>query len=113
MKRAILCVLIPAVAVCRFGCAGCCAAPIAVFWLTGIAGLVYGLFFGGPLRLETISWNTVGLGILLWVIAAVWALIAVRTADDDRCQRATSPLCTKTVPDVDEQDPFDEVRKVR
>lgn len=113
MKRSALCFLVPPYAVCRYGCAGCCAAPIGVFWIAGITGLVYGLFYGGPLNLSGISWNTVGLGAILWAIAVVWALITVRTADEDRCARRSAPLCNKIVPRTDEQDPFEEVRKAR
>lgn len=113
MKRSALSLLVPPYAVCRYGCAGCCAAPIAVFWLAGITGIIYGAFFGGPLGLQTISWNTVGLGALLWAIAAVWSSVTVHTVDDDRCAKRTAPICNKIVPRADEQDPFEEVRKAR
>lgn len=112
MKRILLSVLLPPLAVCRFGCAGCCAAPIAVFWLAGIGALVYG-YLGGPLELEGISWNTMALGALLWAIAAVWALVTVHTVDEDKCRKETSPLCNKITPGLDESNPLDEVRKAR
>lgn len=112
MKRALLTLLTPPVAVCRFGCAGCCAAPIAVFWITGIVGITYGMI-GGPTNLMGPSWNTVLLGIGLWGIASVWAAVAIRGADDDRCVDSKSSLCRRMLSPDDESDPFDEVRKAR
>ncbi|MEJ2061160.1 MAG: hypothetical protein P8Y64_11865 [Gammaproteobacteria bacterium] len=113
MKRSVLAVIIPPLAVCRYGCAGCCAAPIGVFWLTGIVGIVYGLL-GGPLQTAGISWGTVGLGVLLWAISIVWAQLTLRAADADRCQdRKVSPLCARILPRMDEPDPLDEVKRAR
>ncbi len=114
MKRAALILFTPPVAVCKFGCAGCCAAPIAVFWLTGIVSMVYG-FIGGPGNLLGPSWNTVALGLVLWGIASGWATITVRSADQDTCERSGNPICNTIIdpPPADESDPFDEVRKAR
>lgn len=112
MKRVLFTLLTPPFAVCKFGCAGCCAAPIAVFWITGIVGISYGLA-GGPTNLLGPSWNTVLLGIALWSIAAVWAAITIQSAEDDRCAEDSSTLCRRILPSGDESDPFDEVRKAR
>ena len=112
MKRYVLAVFIPPVAVCRFGCAGCCAAPIGVFWLSSIISLIYG-YRGGPLGLEGVSWGTVGLGALLWVIAVGWAFMTLRAADADRCKKPTSSICRRIMPSLDESDPFDEVDKAQ
>ncbi len=112
MKRAVLTLLTPPFAVCKFGCAGCCAAPIAVFWITGIVAIVYGSV-GGPANLMGPSWNTVLLGLGLWGIATVWAAVAIRGADDDRCADRNSTLCHQILSQDDEPDPFDEVRKAR
>lgn len=112
MKRYLLALAVPPLGVCRYGCAGFCAAPIGVFWITGIVGLVYG-WFGGPLGLDGVSWGTLALGLLLWAIAAVWAMLTVRAVDDDRHTRRRSSLCAKIAPRADEPDPFDEVRKAR
>lgn len=112
MKRAVLTLLTPPLAACRFGCAGCCAAPIAVFWITGILGIAYG-WVGGPANLMGTSWNTVGLGALLWGIATVWAAVTIRGADEDKCRRRASTLCNTILPGSDETDPFEEVRKAR
>jgi len=113
MKQAVLTILAPPLAACRFGCAGCCAAPIGVFWLTGIVSIVYG-FIGGPANLMGPSWNTVGLGLALWAIATVWAALTIRSADEDTCAGKSNKLCDKlTPPAADESDPFEEVRKAR
>lgn len=112
MIKAVLILLTPPVAVCRYGCAGCCAAPIAVFWLTGIVGIVYGLI-GGYAKLMGPSWDTVSLGVALWGIASVWAGITIRSADDEKCAGQKNKLCRPVAPPSDESDPFEEVRKAR
>jgi hypothetical protein len=112
MKRALLTLLTPPFAVCKYGCAGCCAAPITVFWLTGMVAIVYGSV-GGPTNLMAPSWNTVLLGLALWGIASVWAELTIRGADDDRCAERNSTLCHQILSRDDESAPFDEVRKAR
>ncbi len=112
MIRAVLTISIPPVAACRYGCAGCCAAPIGVFWLTGIVAILYGLA-GGYANLMAPSWDTVSLGIALWIIASVWAAITLRNADDEKCARKKSKLCSPQARSADESDPFEEVRKAR
>jgi hypothetical protein len=109
MKRTVLAILVPPFAVCRYGCAGCCAAPIGVFWITGIISLIYG-YRGGPVGDEA-NMYTMGLGILLWLISIVWALVTIHTVDEDKCQRKSSPICSKIMPRPDESDPMDEVKK--
>jgi len=111
MKRILFTLLTPPFAVCQFGCAGCCAAPIAVFWITGIVGIVYGLV-GGPTNLLGPSWNTVLLGATLWIIAVVWASITIQGANDARCADFTKARRRRRHSN-DESDPFDEVRKAR
>ncbi|WP_132972910.1 hypothetical protein [Thiogranum longum] len=112
MKRAVLTLLIPPFAACRFGCAGCCAAPIGVFWLASITSIIYGLL-GGPTNLMGPSINTILLGVGMWGIASVWTAITIRSAGDDKCENRSSAVCNKILPDNDESDPFDEVRKAR
>lgn len=112
MKRTLLNLFTPPVAVCKYGCAGCCAAPIGVFWITGIVAILYGLV-GGPTNLMGPSVNTILLGFGLWAIAAVWAAIAIRGADADRCRDRNSTVCHQILPNSEEPDPFEEVRKAR
>ncbi len=114
MKRSAIAMVAPPLAVCRYGCAGCCAAPIGVFWVAGIVGVIYG-FLGGPLGEPGVSWWTVGLGAVLWAIAAVWAQttikgIALDQADRD-CTRNISTMCRLVRPPSRDADPFDEVKK--
>ncbi len=112
MNRMLFAVICPPLAVCRYGCAGCCAAPIAVFWLTAIVGMLYG-YTGGPLGLDGISWYTFGLGIILWVIASVWAMVTLYGVDTNSCEnKKTSSFCDP-LRRLDESDPLDEIRKAR
>ena len=110
MRRTTLSILVPPLAVCRYGCAGCCAAPIGVFWLAGIISIVYG-YFGGPASLDSVSWTTVLLGVVLWTIASVWARTAIRGIKEDECKHKRSTVCRMVNPGTDESDPLDEIKK--
>lgn len=110
VKRVALTLLTPPLAVCRFGCARCCAAPIAVFWLSGIGAIIYGLL-GGPANLTTISWTTVLLGIGLWAVAAIWAFMVIKTIDDPKCQQPRPPLCAAFNQNNTDSSPLDDVKK--
>jgi len=112
MTRTLMTLFTPPLAACRFGCAGCCAAPIGVFWITGIIGIAYGLA-GGPANLLGPSWATVGLGVALWGIAVVWAAVTIHGADEDQCAGRSNALCRTILPGAGETDPFDELRKTR
>jgi hypothetical protein len=117
MTRVTLSLLAPPLAVCQFGCATCCAAPIGVFWLAGMAGLIYG-GLGGPLRSGTVAWWVVGLGVMLWAVASVWALLTIQRVNDDahRPGRRRDPLC-RILPAsgsaLDESDPLEEIDRSR
>lgn len=110
MNKTIQAIFTPPVAVCRYGCAGCCAAPIGVFWIAGITSIIYA-FFGGPAELETISWGTMILGVILWVIAAVWAKNTINSVKADECANNISNMCRMVRPKMDESDPLEEVKK--
>jgi len=116
VKRKLMAALAPPLAVCQYGCAGCCAAPIGVFWVTGIIGIIYG-FMGGPTGLEQISWTTSLLGLGLWIIAAVWAETTIRGVEADQedpnCKTKNSSICRIVKPALDEADPLDEVKKIQ
>ncbi len=111
MPKTLLVLLVPPFAACRYGCAGCCAAPIGVFWLTGIVGILYGLIWGGPA--EGTGPQVVLLGVGLWAAASIWAALTIRGADADRCAERTSSWCSTILPSEDDPDPLDEVRKAR
>lgn len=113
MKGKVMAVFIPPIAICRYGCASCCAAPIGVFWITGIVSIIYA-FFGGPAATEGISWGTLGLGLIMWGIAAVWAENVIQGVDDDgdtKCETKSGSLCRLVQPDMDDTDPLEEVKK--
>jgi len=114
MQRLLLTYLVPPLAVCRYGCAGCCAAPIGVMWIASIVGIIYG-FAGGPAQVDGISWATVGLGIVLWVIAVIWAITVVRGVSDDladpKCASKKSTVCSIVKGD-DDSDPMSDINKL-
>jgi len=115
VRRKLTAALAPPLAVCQYGCAGCCAAPIGVFWITGIVSIIYG-FLGGPAGLDSISWTTVMLGLALWGIAAVWAETTIRSVEEDQADpnckaKSSSSLCRIVRPGLDESNPLDEIKK--
>ena len=111
VKRRFLALIAPPVAVCKFGCAGCCAAPIGVFWIAGMVSIIYA-FFGGPAGLESFSNGTFLLGVILWGIAATWAELTIGGIDaDDQCDVESSTFCRMVKPTLDDSDPMDEIKK--
>ena len=111
MKRRFLALVAPPVAVCKFGCASCCAAPIGVFWIAGLVSLIYA-FFGGPSSLEGFSAGTFLLGAILWGIATTWAELTINGIDaDDQCDEQNSSLCRMVKPKLDDSDPLEEIKK--
>lgn len=90
MSRNLLALLAPPVAVCRFGCAECMAAPVAVCWLAGIIALGAGALItplGGG---EGVSWKIVAVGLALWATGSLWSLLATRSSLDQPCPRPGS-----------------------
>lgn len=110
MKRILTATLAPPVGACRYGCGTNCAAPITVFWLFGLISVVFGLF-GGPTGAEGISWPTIGLGLCMWGISAVWTLLTLQGVEADRCHGIWSPRDHKVPANAEETDPFEEVKK--
>jgi len=111
LKRRVLALIAPPVAVCRFGCAGCCAAPIGVFWITGMVSIIYA-FFGGPAEVAGFSGGTFLLGTILWGIASTWAELTINGINaDDQCDQQSSSLCRVVKPTIDDSNPLDEVKK--
>ena len=110
IKQYMTSALLPPVGACRYGCGTNCAAPVTVFWLFGVVSVVYG-FLGGPTSEPGISWYTIGLGLALWAIAAVWTLLTLQGVEADRCHGVWSPRNHPVEPTDSEADPFDEVKK--
>lgn len=102
MKRTLLSVIMPPAAVVRHGCASCTAAPISVFWLSSLASLTYGLMNG--------IGGAVAMGALLWLIAAAWARLVLRGVESDHLRHADSTQVKLAIPQVDEADPFAQLR---
>ena len=113
MRRTALILFAPTVAVCRFGCASCVAAPITVFWLAGIVSIVSGIL-GGPVNSQSgISWGTVTLGLALWAMASLWTAISIRVGREAQCDRSDSPVCRAIDPDNDEPDSLNDIHGAR
>ena len=110
MKTYITSALVPPVGACRYGCGTSCAAPITVFWLFGVVSVVFG-FLGGPTNEPGVSWYTVGLGLAMWGIAAVWTMLTLQGVAADRCHDMWSPKDHHVDASLDESDPFEEVKK--
>lgn len=110
MKRYMTSALLPPVGACRYGCGTSCAAPVTVFWLFGVVSVVYG-FLGGPTSEPGISWYTIGLGLAMWAIAAIWTLLTLQPVEEDRCDGIWSPRDHLVEPTESEREPFDEVKK--
>ena len=116
MQRKLFVIFTPPLAVCRYGCASCCVAPIAVFWFASIISVIYA-FFGGPLQSNSFSWGTFGLGVALWIIAGMWARTVIKGVEEDLtdtgCTGKASGICRIVSARGDEIDPLDEVRNLR
>jgi len=114
MQRKILALVTPPIAVCHYGCASCCVAPIFVFWLASIGSVIYA-FMGGPAELDGFSWGTFALGVILWAIAVAWAETVIKGVSDDmegkNCNSKASTLCSIVSSGSNEADPLDEVNK--
>jgi hypothetical protein len=111
VKQFLLSLFVPPFAACRYGCAGCCAAPIGVFWIAGITGIIYGLV-GGPTNRFGVDWEFVGLGVPpgWWPRSGRGSPLPAPTPTSARARPA--PCAARSCP-VDESDPFDEIRKAR
>lgn len=71
--RYLLAIVVPPAAVIGLGRRSLAIAPIAVFWLAALAVLGLLAPSGG--------WRA--LAVVLWLAAAVWAVLTVRGAEDD------------------------------
>ena len=109
MNRNIIAWLVPPAAVVGHGCAACTAAPIGVFWLTSIVSIVYGLMGGTLGDWEGSQGFLVGLGVVMWSIAAVWARLVVQGVDEDLSGSGHGSLQRRVIPRLDETDPFKEL----
>ena len=101
MKRTVLAWIAPPAAVCRFSCVSCTAAPIGVFWLASLASIGYGLA-GGVVENLLGAGGLIAAGILLWLIAAMWAQLVIHGVENDLLHRQDSTRHRQVVPDADD-----------
>ncbi|HYQ91981.1 MAG TPA: hypothetical protein VES89_07875 [Candidatus Competibacteraceae bacterium] len=109
MNRNAIAWLVPPAAVTRYGCATCTAGPIGVFWLASIVSIIYGLMGGTLGGWEGSQAFLVGLGIVMWFIAAVWARLVIHGVDEDLSENRQGSLHRRVIPRLDEADPFEEI----
>lgn len=113
MNRDKIAWLVPPAAVMKYGCAACTAGPIGVFWLASLVGLFYGLTGGTLGGVQGSSLVIVGISLLLWVIAAVWARLVMCGVEDDMAGHPESTLKRRVIPRLDELDPTEQIRGMR
>jgi hypothetical protein len=54
--------------------------------------------------------GAVAMGALLWLIAAAWARLVLRGVESDHLRHADSTQVKLAIPQVDEADPFAQLR---
>lgn len=111
MNRNTMAWVSPPAAVTHHGCASCTAAPIGVFWIASLVSLVYGLSGGRLGGVEGAQWFLIGLGIVMWIIAAVWARLVIQGVAEDLSENQAGSRNRRVVPRTDEADPFVELSK--
>jgi hypothetical protein len=109
MRRTLVALIAPPAAVWHYGSAKATAGPIAVFWVTSIVGVVYGLT-GGPTLAEGISWATVALAVFLWLASAVWARLVVSGVQQDEVAAPESTRSHQVDPESYTSDPFSQLK---
>jgi peptidoglycan/LPS O-acetylase OafA/YrhL len=109
MTRTSLAFALPPLAVRRYGCAGACAGPIAVVWITSLVSIVFG-FLGGPTESPGPNWLVVGLGVLLWLVSGLWARLVLVSVEEDEKALPDSSRSRRVDPRLDESDPFNQLR---
>ena len=109
MKRTLVALLAPPAAVIHYGCATQTAAPIGVFWLASLASIGYGVA-GGTLGSLLGAGGLVTAGLLLWLIATVWARLVIRAVESDLLHRTDSTHDHQVIPRTDDPDPFSQWR---
>lgn len=95
MERLAFILLAPPVAVPHYSDATATAAPIAVFWLAGLIGLIYGLTAG--------SGYSALAGLALYAVAVAWAEMVIQGVAEDELHHPDSPR-DHTVALEDERD---------
>ncbi len=113
MKRHLWAAVVPPLAVCRYGCARCCAIPIGGFWIGGIALLAYH-FIHAPHINPLLGTGSLVAGVALVAVAMTWAQLTIAQVRRFGCKESEpSPTLCRVLPSADETDPLEEVRRAR
>ncbi len=113
MAKNITSILCPPLAVCRYGCAGYCAAPIGVAWMGGITLVVYHFFTQAHLNYLT-EFGSLILGLAAISLSIIWTKLTIKQVERDESKNKGkhSPLC-KIIPRFYENDPLEDVEKLK
>lgn len=114
MQKKTLAWLVPPFAIARFGGrVAWCAAPIGTVWMSAIVGILIGL--QGDMSTsehKPMLW-VVGLGIVIWAVSSVWALMVIGGVDHDVAHDEDSTLDHTVNATDDEHDPLEQIRGLR
>jgi len=111
--KQILGLVVPPLAVCRYGCASCCALPIAGFWIGGLILLAFHFSLDGEMN-RLIEMGSLAGGLALVALSIAWAELTIARAERDGCEEedGSRGICA-SIPSANEPDPIEEVRKAR
>ena len=114
MHRYIIGIVAPPLAICRYGCASCCAFPITVYWLGGLAALAYH-FFKAPIENSWLYNGSLILGLVMISLSVIWTELTIKRVIRDGCDEPAEQKRTvcDVLPGGQESDPFEEVRKAK
>ncbi len=114
MQKKTLAFLAPPFAIARFGGrVAWCAAPIGTVWMSAIVGILIGI--QGDMSTATrepMLW-VIALGLAIWAVSSVWALMVIGGADHDVAHDADSTLEHTVHAEEDELDPLEQIRGMR
>ncbi|MDQ2695082.1 MAG: hypothetical protein M3Z21_06845 [Pseudomonadota bacterium] len=113
MRRTALAIVAPPAAVFHYGRATNTAFPIGVFYVFSLVAIGYGLGGGTLGGAMGSNWWVLGLGVVMWAIAAVWARLVIGGVDDDFHHRHESTLDHRVVPTEHEPNPLEEMLRAR
>lgn len=114
MQKKTLAFLAPPFAIARFGGrVAWCAAPIGTVWMSAIVGILIGI--QGDMSTATrepMLW-VIALGLAIWAVSSVWALMVIGGVDHDAAHDADSTLEHTVHAEEDELDPLEQIRGMR
>lgn len=81
MNLNVKCFVAPPLVASDYTCGSSVVAPVFILWLAGCVSVGFGLI-GGPTGQPTISWNTIGFGMLLVLTAGIWTWFVIRSREN-------------------------------